>query len=385
MTVGECDCERWNNRKDGTPIIVEVKGTPIYFKGEKHVLNIIRDVTQSRQAEEKIKDLALFPAQNPNPVLRIRKDGYIQFANPAAWPIIELLKTKPGELLPAEWKYVIAEIYDSQSSQEIELNHQDWVFLIKITPFAGTDYLYAYGRDITEHKQIEKKIKAHQKQLRSLAAELSVADEREQRRIATVLHDHLIQNLGFSKIRLEGLAETDTKLGQDNYLNTIEELRDITEGMIQSTRSLTFDLSPPILYDLGLEAAIEWLSEQIQQQHGILICFERDGQLKPMEDDIRSLLFQTTRELLLNVVKHAKVDCAVVSISREGEYIKIDVQDAGVGFDVAKTSPQMDKHTGFGLFNIRERLDYIGGGLEIASEPGGGTRASLVAPLSIGT
>ncbi len=341
------------------------------------------DITQRKQAEEKIKQLAIFPAETPDPVLCIKKNGYLQFANPAAWPIIVALETKPGEFLPAEWKHLIAEIYHSQNRREIELECRDRIFSIIITPFTGTDFLYAYGRNITEHKQIEKQIQVYQEQLRYLAAELSFAEERERRRIATMLHDHIIQNLGFSKISLEILAETAAGFGHDKHLNSIKELEVITEEMIKYTRSLTFDLSPPILYELGFEVAVEWLIEQIHKRHGILIFFENDGQPKSLDDDIRSLLFQAARELLVNVVKHAQATHVNVFVSRKKDHIKIDIEDNGIGFDVVRISPRMDKNSGFGLFNIRERLHYIGGGLELDSGPGRGTRASLTAPLAI--
>ncbi|MCX5719401.1 MAG: ATP-binding protein [Nitrospirae bacterium] len=144
---------------------------------------------------------------------------------------------------------------------------------------------------------------------------------------------------------------------------------------------MIFELSPPILYELGIEAAVEWLAEQIKEQHNIMVEFEDDNQSKPLDDDIRVLLFQAVRELLVNVVKHSQAHKAKVSVQKDGGNIRIHVEDNGIGFDSSKIYSYSDRTRGFGLFSIRERLDYLGGYFTIASEPGYGTRVTLGAPL----
>jgi signal transduction histidine kinase len=143
---------------------------------------------------------------------------------------------------------------------------------------------------------------------------------------------------------------------------------------------LTFELSPPILYELGLEVALEWLAEQIQEKHGILANFEDDKEPKPLVNDVRVLLFQAVRELLINIVKHAQAHKVKISVRRENNNIKIIIEDDGVGFSTSE-GRELGKTTGFGLFSIRERLKIYGGHLEVHSEPGKGTRVTLVAPL----
>jgi signal transduction histidine kinase len=160
----------------------------------------------------------------------------------------------------------------------------------------------------------------------------------------------------------------------------LNEIGELIDQAVQYTRSLTFELSPPILYELGLEAAAEWLTEQIQEKHGIQIGFEDDRQSKPIKDEIRLSLFKATKELLINIVKHAQASKAKVSIWREDNSIRIRVEDDGVGFSTSKDK-QLGKTTGFGLFNIRERIKYLRGNIEIKSEPGGGTQITLSAPL----
>jgi signal transduction histidine kinase len=231
--------------------------------------------------------------------------------------------------------------------------------------------------DITERKRAEEKICTYQEQLRSLTYELSLIEERERHHIATELHDNISQTLAITKIKL-GMAQGLTS--STDWVSSLNEIGELIDQTIQYTRSLTFELSPPILYELGLEAGIEWLTEQIQEKHGIQIGFEDDRQSKPMNEEIRFILFKATRELLINIVKHAQASEAKVSIWREDISIRIRVEDDGVGFSTSE-GKQLGKTAGFGLFNIRERIKYLEGDMVIESEPGRGTRVTLSAPL----
>ena len=232
---------------------------------------------------------------------------------------------------------------------------------------------------IAERRQAEKKLLDYQAQLKSLASQLSLTEEYERRRIATELHDRISQFLVISKVKLEALRESAPSA---NLARALDEVRDMLDHVIQDTRSLTFDLSSPILYELGLEAAVaEWLVEQIQKKHGIASEFEDDQQTKPLDEDIRVLLFRTIRELLVNVVKHAQARKVKVSIRKIGSEINIDVEDDGVGFDLTEVASIATKTGGFGLFSIRERLERLGGHLEIESGPGRGCKVTVRAPL----
>ena len=242
--------------------------------------------------------------------------------------------------------------------------------------------LYYEGtvEDITEQKKAEEKIQSYQKQLRSLASDLSLAEEQERRRIATMLHDHIGQILAISKIKLGALLQS---AANDGFLEQLEEVREHVEQAIQYTRSLTFELSPPILYDLGLESALEWLTEQIKEQHGISCDFETDNTPKPVRDEIRIVLFSAVRELLMNVAKHALAKTAKVTIRRVNENIVVHVADNGTGFTVSKMNFYLDENKGFGLFSIRERLRHLGGQMDVRSAKGRGTRVILTAPLAM--
>lgn len=233
-------------------------------------------------------------------------------------------------------------------------------------------------QEITERKKAEKRLLSKQKQLRSLASELSLAEERERRRIAVTLHDSIGQTLALSKIKLGELRELSSSTDISAIL---EEIYKLIEVAIQETRSLTVELSPPVLYELGFEAAMEWLIEHVQDKYGILCDFISDRQPKPLDEDVRVILFQATRELMLNVVKHAKASNIKVSFYRIGDQVRIIVEDDGVGFDPVKIGMRANRARRFGLFSIRERLDYHSGNLQMESNPDQGTRVTMDVPL----
>ncbi|OPY79761.1 MAG: Oxygen sensor histidine kinase NreB [Syntrophorhabdus sp. PtaU1.Bin058] len=234
--------------------------------------------------------------------------------------------------------------------------------------------------DISERKEAEEKIQSYQKQLRSLASELSLTEERERRRIATLLHDHIGQILAVSKIKLGALLDT---AKTSVFAKDLNEISGHVEQAIKYTRSLTFELSPPILYDLGLEPALEWLAEQFQAQHGGIRCtFESDQFHKPLSEEISVFLFTAVRELLVNVAKHSAAGDAKVTIRRVDNTISIHVADNGTGFNASRKDLYLDENKGFGLFSIRERLRHLGGQMEVRSQRGRGTRVLLTAPLA---
>jgi signal transduction histidine kinase len=237
------------------------------------------------------------------------------------------------------------------------------------------------GADITRSKLAEQRLLNYQKQLQSLASELSLAEERERRRIAVDLHDRIAQSMGLARIKIEELSKSGhcADAGQ-----SIAEIRNLLDQTIQATRSLTFELCPPVLYELGFETALEWQMEEIRKLYGLTINFENSMNAAPLDDDMRVILFQATRELLVNVAKHAGAKSARVCVEKNGRCIRINVEDDGVGFDMAEAERRVGKNGGFGLFSIRERLKYLGGRLECDSQQGCGTRISLVAPMKKG-
>lgn len=229
-----------------------------------------------------------------------------------------------------------------------------------------------------EHKRAERQLLADRVKLRSLASQLSLVEERQRRKIAMALHDGVGQNLALTQFKLEKLKEAATGAG---LAEPLAEIRGLLRKTIQHVRSMTFELSPPALYDLGFEAAAEGLVERFRGQYGIEFDFQEDGHPKPLDDDVRVTLFQGMRELLVNVVKHTQARHAHVSIRKDRNKIRVCVADDGVGFNTLQMTPLAAHRGGFGLFSLRERLTHLGGKLVIESRPGHGSQLTLVAPL----
>ncbi|MDI6853727.1 MAG: PAS domain S-box protein [Deltaproteobacteria bacterium] len=254
---------------------------------------------------------------------------------------------------------------------------------LHVTLIRGQDGLPVYSlamiQDITREKQAEAELSQYQENLRSLASELSLTEERERRRLAEFLHDEIGQTLALAKIKLGGLQQG---ISSPSMLKQANEVRHFLEQAIRSTRNLTFELSLPILYEMGLEEAVEWLAEQFQKQHDIAINVIHDGQPNPLTEGARVLLFRLVRELLTNIVKHAEARHAEISFIRERDDLHIRLADDGIGFEVdEKLSPSGGAAGGFGLFSIRERLSHLGGILDVDSAPGKGTRITITVPL----
>jgi PAS domain S-box-containing protein len=287
----------------------------------------------------------------------------------SSWENFQKLLTGKQDICRVETRYMRKDGWSGWGRQSISL----------VRDAGGNpQFAIALFEDITDRRESEEKIRTYQAQLQSLASELSLTEERERRRLATVLHDHIAQLLVVAKGKFEKMQESALFR---NLAKPMEEVRRLIEESIRYTRSLVFELSPPILYDLGFEPAMEWLAEHMEQQYGLVVQVEDDDQPKPLDNEARVLLFRAVRELLFNVLKHAQASCAKVLMLRDGEHLRVIVEDNGVGFAPDKLGASSGKMEGFGLFSIRERLNYFGGRMEIESTPGEVTRVILNLPL----
>ncbi len=304
----------------------------------------------------------------------------------------ELRRLDPEEISPPEellvgqalFEQVLQgrrDFYERESRCRRKDGNFIWVWM-HVSPIraASGEILFALVmfKDITQEKQIRAEIGAYQQKLRSLASELALTEERERRRLAADLHDHIGQILALAQIKLGALHQESASA---DALAAVGEIREHIGQAIRYTRSLTFELGLPVLYDLGLEAAVEWLAELFQEQHGLKISVRRDDRFKPLSEAASLLVFRVLRELLSNVVKHAQATRVNISVTRRGEFLNLEVTDNGIGFEAAETIAKWARSGGFGLFSIRERLNHLGGFLEVVSTPGQGTTATIMVPL----
>jgi signal transduction histidine kinase len=241
----------------------------------------------------------------------------------------------------------------------------------------GRQQVMVVCEDITERKESEQQLLEDQKQLKALSSALAAAEDRTRRKIAAGLHDEIVQILAMAKVDLGNLL-SGTPTGDAQ--RQIAEIRELLDRCIQSARSLTFELTSTVLYELGLEPALQDLGERIERDNRIRFRFEGDGSCLGFIGDRAVTLFRITRELVQNVVQHSRAKSLTIEVAGTGEETRISVEDDGVGFDTDRAGRGPSPAGGFGLFSIREQLEQLGGRLEIRSLPGQGTRVEAVAP-----
>lgn len=221
----------------------------------------------------------------------------------------------------------------------------------------------------------QREAQEHQRRLRSLAGELVRSEERQRKALADDLHDGVSQNLATSLFNLGLLASRSQDVESSAPLR---EICDLLRTTLAQTRTLTFDISPPVLHDYGLEAGLEWLAERFQERHGLEVGFQVQGALPGRDENLEVNLFRAAQELLVNAVKHSRAPKVEISLAYQDSQVLLRVSDDGRGMDAGPLARAGAE--GFGLFSIRERLQALGGDVEIGSSPGRGTTVILRAP-----
>jgi signal transduction histidine kinase len=222
----------------------------------------------------------------------------------------------------------------------------------------------------------------YQERLRSMAAELVVAEERERRVLAEALHDSVCQTLTVAKLQLDCLLKRER--ADENEVARLTHSRNLVEQAVVEARGLIGQMSPPVLYDVGLDAAIDHLADQIEDRFGLKIRVQTDdgdGEGIPLSDDLRVLLYRAVQELLMNVVKHAGATQAEVKLRQRDGQAEVSVSDNGSGFQRPSAETVPTAHGGFGLFSLRERVRHTGGELTVDSKPGEGACVRIAVPL----
>ena len=222
-----------------------------------------------------------------------------------------------------------------------------------------------------------KSLLKYQAQLRDLTTELARAEQRTRKKIADDLHDWVAQDLVACRMKL-GMA---SKLVRSPVAgDCLAEVDGLLTKSLSYMRTLIAELSPSVLYEAGLVAAFKHLGEQMAQ-YGLAVEVIEDGDTADLPEDEALLVFQSVRELLFNVVKHADVKNATVTTRRTPEGLTISVMDHGKGFDIHEDTKASTNGGKYGLFSLTERLEALGGWFSVESSPGNGTNATLLAPL----
>jgi PAS domain S-box-containing protein len=260
---------------------------------------------------------------------------------------------------------------------EVSLNHV-------ATPDGGQ--AIAFVADITDRRRVaaalhERTVELERRtaQLSQLASDLTLAEQRAREQLAKTLHDGLQQTLVLVALNLDQQVRA---VPRGTPVEPLLQAKSHLDGAITAARSLSFELFPPFLQSSGLPSALQWLADWTRNKYGLEVHVSADPLANTTRKDVRTLLFESVRELLVNAVKYAKVDRVDVDLVLDAEdRLCITVTDEGVGFDSAGlVDPANTRAVGWGLFSIRERLTLLGGRFDVESSPGQGTRLRLIAP-----
>ncbi|MFT3784678.1 MAG: PAS domain S-box protein [Tepidisphaeraceae bacterium] len=217
-------------------------------------------------------------------------------------------------------------------------------------------------------------------QLRALALDLAETESRERKRLAQILHDHFQQLVSAAKLKA-GIVRR--RLDDSPLVESVRAIEGLLDEAISASRSLATELSPPVLHDAGLAPALDWLVRRVKQDHNLNVDLHIEPGTEPDNEQVRVVLFECVRELLFNIVKHAGVLDASVSLTHLHEgLLQIRVRDAGKGFDASRMNITRKPDGSFGLFSIRERLSLIGGLVTVRSSVGKGTVVDLTVPTT---
>jgi PAS domain S-box-containing protein len=387
-------------KKDGEIRDIEISTTEVYIGKEIYIQSTFRDITERRLSEEALREseekFRVLTATATDAIMMMDEEGRIAYWNKAAK---SMFGYEPREVLGKELHPLLAPsryhaaykkgfgrfvktgegVAIGNTLEFIAIKKDGAEFPIEISVSAlKLKGWHAVGivRDVTSRKMAESELIANREKLAAMSMELSMTEERERRNIASDLHDHIAQALAMTKVRLGEVS----KQASGDSLEKLESIKIEMDRIINNTRSLIFDLSPPVLYELGFKEAVEWLAEQVQKEHGIQVIVMAGTQYAQIGQEIRVILFKAVRELIINVVKHAKATTAEVNISDLEEKIHVQVKDNGVGFDVSKIHDYL-KEASFGILNLKERIKYMGGTVDFSSEPGQGTAVIIRVPI----
>ncbi len=379
----------------------------------------VRDITQLKQSELALGERESFYRQTlesiPGMVFTTRPDGYCDYQS-QQWvdftgvPMTEMLGTDWNKLLHPDDRARAMAAWEGavHRQQPYELEYRvrrrdgayEW-FRVIGRPIHDSEgnisRWFGVAANIDKLKQIEedlrrlnerleqlvgertRQVRQQADRLRALASELSRVEQRERKRLATILHDHIQQLMVAARMQLGWIKP---HIEVERMISAAQGADEILREALDASRSLTFDLSPPVLHDSGLVGGLNWLANRMRQKHHFEVWLRLDHKAEPATEEIRFLLFECVRELLFNASKHAGVPDGELVLSRMGEdRLRIVITDKGKGFDPRQLENRQPSELTFGLFSIQERLAYIGGSMVIEASAGQGTRIILTAPI----
>ena len=350
------------------------------------VRRLAEEALQARRDEEHSRELRLLLESAAQGIVSLDAQGRILMANSAVETMFGWAR---GELIGQRLEQLVPSLAVQRDFMGQRKNGSTFPIEFSLNEVSTSDgrRAIAFVTDMTERRRAEAalhdrtvELEHRTAQLRQLASDLTLAEQHAREQLAKTLHDGLQQLLVVSAISLDQQLRSDSQRGapSDVLVQTKKHLDDA----IATARSLSFELSPPLLKTSGLPAALGWLANWNREKYGLEVSLSANPLADSARHHVRTLLFESVRELLFNAVKHAQVRKVIVDLALDADdLLSITVTDEGIGFDPASVVARTTAgHAGWGLFSIRERLTLLGGGFEIVSAPGKGSQFRLFAP-----
>ncbi|MEN3325157.1 PAS domain S-box protein [Mariniflexile soesokkakense] len=392
-----------NNLPNGTAKWIQAIGIPQKLDDNSVVWDsIMLDVTTRKKTELELSaSQAKYKllAENITDVISLHgTDATYEYISPS---VKEVRGYEPEDLLGKSPNYFIHpdDISESKSQKHLEKllkglpvkiiyrfkhkeGHYRWVESNR-QPIMNENNevvkIVSSSRDITDRIEKEQEIISYQKSLQNLTTEMMLVEEKQRKEIAANIHDHLSQSLVISKMKLNDLNKEIQSNEKRKEIGII--IKHISEAL-ENTRKITYELSPPVLYELGLIEAIHWLAEKIGDENKVKVQFTTDFNEIELTEPKLILIYRAIQEILTNAVKHSGTNQIDIIFTRYGQGLQIVIEDKGIGFIESQINISRKSNIGFGLFAVKERIQNLNGTFSIDSKPGFGTKVKLFVPLN---
>ncbi|MBN1795938.1 MAG: PAS domain-containing protein [Sedimentisphaerales bacterium] len=391
--------------KDGNIRYAEVNAYPVFDKNGNvsEIIEYWLDVTDRRLAEEKIESLAKFPAENPNAVIRISKDGHVLYTNTPGLDILKDWNCRVGGYIPHSWKQYIDRIMKNNKNETLEIDAPDRSYSFTFAPVAEADYINIYATDITQQKKAEDDLRRYREHLEELVAErteeLTEANkklteeiqnriwlereilnisEQEQRRIGQELHDSLGQQL----IGIAFMTRVLQQKLQKKKIKETEDLSAIAKLVNEATdqaRSLAKGLHPVDIDSGSLSSSLHELAVSTEKLFGIRCELNYTEALKVTDTEAAVHIYRIAQEAVTNAIKHGRTRNIRISLAKSNNKAIMIIENDGKDFP----SKFEKRGAGMGLQIMDHRIDLIGGELTIRKGSKGGTVLTCTFPLAL--
>lgn len=385
-------CEIRMMRKDGSEFDAEVCVRGLGLPNADRV-SVIRDISDRKAAERMMREsemrfrsiveeapfgVHLYELRNEVPVLTAANEAADAILGITHAPLIDLeLREAFPDVAAKGWEKVYRDIAMNGGSWHSEITHDrpGTQGTLEVTVFQTSPGRLAVAfTDVTERTAMDRADRAHKVRVSALAAEIAATADRERRGLAEELHDRVSQPLAVARMHLAAAVDDHGRFDRGE----LEAATHMLEDAIGQARMLTTELYPPVLRELGIGAALRWLTEEFEAKYGLQCTVTLTDVEFNVGEEGANALFRAARELLMNVVKHAETGRVWVSLDAFADVAVLTIADRGCGMPTEASGTS----DGFGLFSVRERLAHLGGEMDVESGPGEGTRVTLTVPTT---